>query len=206
MSTDSQQVDGVALPEGARISHNALKSAITALVILTVSACSDEEPQQQIEQRQEKSPQAIVVQIPAAQMPYPVAQPGYMAPQRPRPEPVETDSGNPWAVKSQPGSYGQYRTRQWGQPQPPEPQYTQPDTGSRYRPLHPEPESRPVAPAVRQQVPVYQPVAPYDRLYGSSFGPPSYPGYGGGAYPGYYPMPGGMYVPPWPGMGWPGYR
>ncbi|TCK18531.1 hypothetical protein DFR30_1809 [Thiogranum longum] len=206
MSTDSQQVGGFALPEGARKNRHTLKCVITTLVILAMSACSNDEPRQKVEQRPEKPPQAIVVQIPAAQLPLPVVQPQYITPPQPRPQPVETDSSNPWAVKTQPERYGQYRTQQWGQPEPPRPQYTQPATGSRYRPLDPVPAAQPRAPVAQQAVPLYRPVAPYDRLSGSSFGTPAYPPYGGRGYPGYYPAaPGGAYAPAWPGMGWPGY-
>jgi len=206
MSTDSRQVAGITLPVGQRQCSNVLKGVLPTLVLLMMSACSDEPAQQQSEQRPDKPPQAIVVQIPVAQLPPQVVQPQYLAPPQQQGRAVETDSSNPWAVRSQPKHTGQYRTQQWGQPQPPQPQYTQPATGSRYRPLETEqPAERSRVPAVQQPVPVYRPVAPYDRLSGSSFGTPAYPAYGRGVYPGYYPGPGGVYAPPWPGMGWPGY-
>jgi hypothetical protein len=152
---------------------------------------------------------------------YGYAPPQYAAPPQPgygyAPAPVQQPQApapadnNPWAVQKQPpGGYGQYRSQQWGQPQPRQPQYVQPSTGLQYRPLEPE-STAPQAPAVQQSTPGYQPVAPYDRITGSSFNRP-YPY--GGAYPGYYGqgmygMPGGGYAPGWPGavpgMGWPGY-
>jgi hypothetical protein len=135
---------------------------------------------------------------------------GYAPPVQQQPQAPVPAENNPWAVRSQPRSYGQYRSQDWGQPQPRQPQYMQPSTSSQYRPL--ESESTPSttrAPVVQQPAQVYRPMAPYDRLSGSSFGAPGYPY--SGAYPGYYGsgvygVPGGgVYGPVMPGYGWPGY-
>jgi len=166
--------------------------------------------------------------LPVQQMPPQYNEPprlGYVyvlppVPQQKIPEPANS---NPWAVRTRPRDSGQYSSQQWGQPQPRQPQYVQPQQhlrqpspGPQYRPLEPEQAAAaPRAPVVQQPVQGYRPMAPYDRLSGSSFGTPAYP-YGGGGYqgnPGYYGsgaygMPGGGYAPYWPGgsgMGLPGY-
>jgi hypothetical protein len=152
----------------------------------------------------------------------PVQQPGYgYAPQQPVQQPRAPlgDGGNPWAVQSQPYSYGQSGYQQWGQqqlqrPQPQQQYYAPPPVGSQYRPLESEQVQQAPQPQPAPPVQGYYPAAPYDRLSGSSFGTPaySYGGAYGGAYPGYYGTgvygaPGGVYSPGWgtvPGLGWPG--
>lgn len=225
MSTDSQQPASRPAPAGFWKPRHAVigLGALAVLVMLMMRACGDDEPQRHSDQA-DKPRQAIIVQIPASQWPaqqppppQPTAPPqtgyGYAPAQRPQP-PVSTE-GNPWAVQTRPQNYERYRSEQWGQPQPKPPRYVQPSTGAQYRPLEQESTARaPQAPVVQQPIQGYRPIAPYDRLSGSSFGPPSYPY--GGAYPGYYAPGmygapgGGAYTPGWPGVGpgigWPGYR
>ncbi len=230
MSSDSQQTTRAPAPAGFwKVRHAVIGlGVLAAVILLMVRGCGDEEPEQQANSGTDKPRQAIVVQIPASQWPAPqqaLQQPpappqpgyGYVQPQvvAPQPQAPVSNGSNPWAVPTRPrSSYGQYGTQQqWGQPQRRQPQYAQPSTGSQYRPLEPETTTQaPSAPAVQQPVPVYRPMAPYDRLSGSSFGTPGYPY--GGAYPGYYGQgvygaPGGVYGPGWPGVtpgiGYPGY-
>lgn len=185
---------------------------LAVLVMLMVIGCSNDKPKQKIDRQAVPPRQTIIVQIPASQWP---SQRQPVTPsQVQHPWPAVSDRSNPWAVPTQPRSHEQHRSRQWGQPQPERPQYVQPSSGSRYRPLEPQATGR--APAVLDSRQTYRPVAPYDRLSGSSFGAPAYPY--AGTYPGYYgagvyAMPGPVYAPGWPGAspgagppgGWPGY-
>ena len=236
MSIDAQLVASSPSPVGFWKSHHAMIGGVLAiLVLLMMSACSDDEAEQHVDNQVDKQPQADIVQTPASKLPVQqmyqqYSEPprlGYVyvlppAPQQKIPEPANS---NPWAVQTRPRNYGQSSFRQWDQPQARQPQYVQPQQhrqpspGSQYRPLEPEQATAaPRAPVAQQPAPGYRPVAPYDRISGSSFGTPAYP-YGGGGYPGYpgyqgyygsgvYGMPGGGYAPHWPagsGMGWPGY-
>lgn len=239
MSTDAQLVPSSPLPVGFWKSHRAMIGGVLAiLIMLMMSACSDDEAEQHVDSEDDKQPQGDVVQRPVSKLPVQQMSQQYSEPPRlgyvyvlpPVQQPTipEPADGNPWAVQTPPRDYGQYRSQQWGQqPQPRQPQYVQPryvqpqqqqrqpSSGWQYRPLEPEqavaaPQVQ--APAVHQQpVQSYRPMAPYDRLSGSSFGAPGYPY--GGAYPGYYGpgtygAPGGGYAPHWPGasgMGRPGY-
>lgn len=175
---------------------------LAVLVVLMMNGCSDDEPERHTDRQADTPRQTIVVQIPASQWPpQQVQQPVAPLPVQ-QPRPPAADGNNPWAVPRRPRSNGQHRFRQWGQPRPERPQYVQPSAGSRYRPLEPQQERPARAPVARQPVQPYRPVAPYDRLSGSSFGTPAYPY--GSAYPGYYgqggyALPGNVYGPGWPG-------
>jgi hypothetical protein len=197
--------------------------ALALVVIVMVRSCGDDDSGQPSNSAETMPRQAIVVQIPASQWPpaqqAPMQtpappQPGYGYLPQPPAQPQQApagDGGNPWAVQSQPYSYGQPGYQQWGRQQRPQQQqqryYDAPP--AQYRPLEPQNVQPAPQPAPPPPVQSYYPVAPYDRLSGSSFGTPAYP-YGGaygGAYPGYYGAPGGFYSPGWGGVpapGWPG--
>lgn len=202
MHTGSQKATESSPPTRLGTFRHAVRNGmLSAPIMLTLGACSDDRAEQHANGRAEQARQTIVVQVPAATWPQPPT-PQYITPPLQRQAPVSA-SGNPWAVQTQPREYGQYRSQQWGQPQPRQPRYVQPPAGPQYRPLEPEPTAgTPQAPVAPQPIQGYRTVAPYDRLSGSSFGTPSYPY--GGAYPGYYGpgpygAPGAVYVPRWPG-------
>lgn len=196
---------------------------VVLTIVLMVRGCGDDMADKQLESEQARPRQSIAVQIPTSQWPSaqqasPQQPPGYgYVPQQPvQRQPVlpSNDGGNPWAVQSQPRTYGQPGYQQWGQ-EPPQGAQTQHDytpVGPRFRPLESDTEQQ-IPPPVSAPPPVprYYPVAPYDRPSGSSFGTPAYPyggGYGG-AYPGYYGpdaygAPGDFYLPGWGGMPGPG--
>jgi hypothetical protein len=210
-------------------------AAVVVIVMLMLRACGSEDTGQKEEQAAAKKDmprQGVVVQIPATQWPsqqvpmqvQPQApqQPGYgyiaPPPQPLQPQAPVAEGSNPWSVQT-PRSYDyrQSGTPQWGRTQQqPAPQYyvAPPSAGARYRPLEEDSSARtappPVAPQPQPQVQGYRPVAPYDRLSGSSFGDGSQQAYPyGGAYPGYYGpgaygVPVSPYAPIYPGVGWPG--
>ena len=267
MHTDSQNTTN--RPPYVRFGkfrHVTLGSVLTVMVLLMMSACSDDDDmEQQVESQADKPTEAAVVNMPPTQWQGQYLPQPYVAPPVRQPRVAAPVTGNPWAVQTQPQSYGQRPYQQWGQPQSRpqqyvqpqyaqpqyvqpqyaqqqqaqqqyvqpqyvqpqyvqpqyvQPQYVQPQYGQpqygqpqygqpqygqpQYRPLEPETAvETPRAPAVQQPVQSYQPVAPYNRLSGSSFGTPGYP-YGGGAYPGsygsgLYGAPAGIYAPAWPG-------
>jgi len=205
MSTDLHQMASLWRPAGLWKSDKTSGGVLAALVMLMLNACSDGEPEIYVERQVDRQPQTIVVRIPAAQVPVQSAPPQYIVPRVQQSFAPAPDDSNPWAVRTGPQNYGQYRSQQWGPPEPRRPQYMQPSTGSQYRPLDTESKagtSR--APVAQQPMQGYWPLAPYDRLSGSSFGASGYPY--GGAYPGYYGDPGRVYAPGWPATGWPGYR
>ncbi len=187
-------------------------SVLAVLVMLVLSGCSDDKPKQQVDHQAPAPPRTIVVQIPASQWPSRQTQSPVTPPPVQQAWPATTDGSNPWAVPARPRSHGQdqHSVRSWGQPRPElPPQYVQPPPANRYRPLEPQASGNA---ADRQPTPRYRPVAPYDRLSGSSFDSNRQTPLYGGAYPGYYgaspyAMPGPVYGPGWPGPpgGWPGY-
>lgn len=201
-----------------KLHHVVIGLVVVAVVVMMMRACGSDEPEAQVSVEIEQPREAIVVQIPASQLPLQqsVSPPAglqtpqqgyrYAPPAAPAAPPVTTSS-NPWSTRARPRSYGSYQSQQWGQTQQSRPQsYSQlPGSGAQYRPIEQPQIVAPVRPAPQPQM--YYPAAPYDSLTGSSFGNRVYP-YGGGAYPGHYApgtygMPGGIYAP---GMGWPGYR
>jgi len=209
-TNSSQQTTGTPAPEGFwKIRHAVIGlGALTVVVLLLMRACGDDESEIHADRQADKPRQAIVVQIPASQWPAPPApQPPSAPPPAQRPQAaVPPANSNPWAVQTRPRSYGNAGYQQWGRTPLRQPDYVQPSQGLQYRPLESESAAgatrQPQAPVVQQPVPGYRPMAPYDRLSGSSFGTPSYPY--GGAYPGYYGpgmygVPGGGYAPVWPG-------
>jgi len=206
-----------------KLRHAAIGLGVLVLVIFAVRSCGGDADNETVVKSEsgEKIPRhAIAVRIPATQSPARVApggQQSYQPPVYVQPPPglPATDPDNPWAVQQQPAyNYGkQNAPRQskmpgWGQRQPQRPLYSQPPGTGRYRPLEEKQRTArerrrvPVAPA-----PVW-PVAPYDRLSGSSFGANGASPYAG-TYPGYYGAapyvgPGG-YGDRWPGTyGYPG--
>lgn len=213
---------------------------VVLTMVLMVRGCGDDMADKQSRSEPAGPRQSIAVQAPASRWPSapqtsPQQPPGYgylsQQPRQRQPVYFGNDGGNPWAVQSQPRAYGRSGYQQWGQT-PPQGVQTPHDytpVGPRFRPLESDTEQQ-VPPPVPAPPPAqrYYPVAPYDRLSGSSFGTPTYPygggysGFGtptypygggyGGSYPGYYGpdaygAPGGFYVPGWggmPGPGWPG--
>jgi len=213
-----------------KLHHLVIGLAVLIVLVMMVRGCSgdDEESGATSSDDSEQQPrQAIVVQIPASQLPQQQSlspgadlrsqQRGYgYAPQvAPQvvPAPPPPASSNPWSTRSHSQSYGSQQSQTWGQPQRNRSQsYTQvPGASSQYRPLE-EPQAAPAPVPVPRPAPqpqTYYPVAPYDSLSGSSFGTQPYPyrgvypgQYGGGVYG----VPGGVYAPgAVPGIGWPGY-
>ena len=212
-----------------KLHHLVIGLVVLVVLVMMMRGCgSDEDESEAVSSVEKEQPrQAIVVQVPASQLPQ--QQPvdpqadlrsqqhyGYapqVAPQVLQPATPAAPSSNPWSTRTNPQSYGSPQPQHWGQPQRSQPQsYRQrPAASSQYRPLEqPQvaaPAPVPVRPAPQQQL--YYPAAPYDSLSGSSFGRPAYPY--GGAYPGQYGagaygVPGGVYAPGGvPGIGWPGY-
>lgn len=206
MPTDSQKAAGLSAPSRFGTLNRALHvGVISVAIMLMLSACSDDRPASHGENQAGKPGQGIMLQSAAGRAQQPLS-PQYVAPAPPPQPPAAAPAkANPWAVQTQPREYRQYRSRQWGQAQPPQPQYVQPPSGPQYRPLEPQ-TSAPTrrAPVIEQPRQGYRPVAPYDRLSGSSFGTPGYYSPYGGASAGYYQpwvyiAPGPMYAPQWPG-------
>lgn len=213
-----------------KLHHLVIGLVVLVVLVMMMRACGsdDEEPAMKSSDDSEQQPrQAIVVQIPASQLPQqPTLNPGadlrsrrqgygyapQVAPQVVPPAPPPAPSTNPWSTRQRTHSqsYGSSQGQAWGQPQRNRPQsYTQtPATGSQYRPLD-QPQAVAPAPRPAPRTQTYYPVAPYDSLSGSSFGTQPYPY--GGVYPGQYGagaygVPGGVYAPgAAPGLGWPGY-
>ena len=212
-----------------KLHHLVIGLVVLVVLVMMMRGCgSDEDESEAVSSVEKEQPrQAIVVQIPASQLPPQQSvdpradlrsqqQYGYapqVAPQVLQPATPAAPSSNPWSTRTSPQSYGSPQPRHWDQPQRSQPQsYTQrPAASPQYRPLEqPQvaaPAPVPVRPAPQQRL--YYPAAPYDSLSGSSFGTPAYPY--GGAYPGQYGagaygVPGGVYAPGGvPGIGWPGY-
>ncbi len=187
-----------------KLHHLVIGLVVLVVLVMMMRGCgSDEDESEAVSSVENEQPrQAIVVQIPASQLPpQQSVDPrtdlrsqqqhyGYapqVAPQVLQPAPPAAPSSNPWSTRTHPQSYGSAQPQHWGQPQRSRPQtYAQPPAASsQYRPLEqPQvaaPAPVPVRPAPQTQ---YYPVAPYDSLSGSSFGAPAYPY--GGAYPGQY--------------------
>ncbi|GEM_PF-2071061 len=188
---------------------------VILLLVLAVRSCGGDEDETTAKSKAgEDTPrQAIVVQIPASQWPVPPAPRGQALSQppvygQPQPAAPTVDPENPWAVQRRPAyGYGNRNVQQpsqstgWGQQRLQRPQYSQPPGTGQYRPLDDQADrarqNRTVAPA---PAPV-RPVAPYDRLSGSSFGSGGVNPYAG-AYPGYYGA--APYMGPGAYGGWPG--